>query len=70
LCAADAVEGFSVFKGLANTKSRVEPGKVETGKVEEDSEVVRRRKEIEREIEVMSVLQCTVLIMFTVNFVE
>jgi hypothetical protein len=29
LCAADVVEGFNVFKGLADKKLRVEPEKVE-----------------------------------------
>lgn len=51
---ADAVEGFSVFKGLAAKKDEDDSEKkVETGK-SEDSEVVRRRKEVEREIEVMA----------------
>ncbi|GJN10836.1 hypothetical protein PR202_ga28966 [Eleusine coracana subsp. coracana] len=47
---SDVVEGFNVFKGLADKKPGSEPEKVETGK-DEDPEVVRRRKEIEREIE-------------------
>ncbi|KAL6657093.1 hypothetical protein ACP70R_004873 [Stipagrostis hirtigluma subsp. patula] len=53
---SDVVEGFNVFKGLADKKSEVGSEKVETRK-DEDSEVVRRRKEIEREIERAAILR-------------
>jgi len=52
---ADAVEGFNVFKGLTAKNDELRSEKVETGK-DEDSVAVRRRKEIEREIEVIEVL--------------
>ncbi|KAF0906434.1 hypothetical protein E2562_011432 [Oryza meyeriana var. granulata] len=51
------VEGFSVFKGLATKKEGEDcEKKVETG-MSEDSEVVRRRKEVEREIERAAILR-------------
>jgi len=52
---ADAVEGFNVFKGLTGRNDELRSEKVETGK-DEDSVAVRRRKEIEREIEVIEIL--------------
>ncbi|RLN33413.1 DEAD-box ATP-dependent RNA helicase 57 [Panicum miliaceum] len=52
----DAVEGFNVFKGLTGKNDELRSEKVETGK-DEDSVAVRRRKEIEREIERASVLR-------------
>ena len=52
---ADAVEGFNVFKGLTAKNDELRSEKVETGK-HEDSVAVRRRKEIEREIEVIEIL--------------
>jgi hypothetical protein len=55
---ADAVEGFNLFKGLTGKNDELRSEKVDTGK-DEDSVAVRRRKEIEREIEVIEVLQCT-----------
>ena len=58
LCSADVVEGFSVFKGLANNNAELRSEKVDMRK-DEDSVAVRRRKEIEREIEVIEILQCT-----------
>lgn len=59
LCSADVVEGFSVFKGLANNNVELRSEKVDMRKCDEDSVAVRRRKEIEREIEVVEILQCT-----------
>ena len=58
LCSADVVEGFNVFKGLANNNAELRSEKVDMRK-DEDSVAVRRRKEIEREIEVIEILQCT-----------
>ncbi|KAL6841867.1 hypothetical protein ACP4OV_028379 [Aristida adscensionis] len=54
---SDVVEGFIVFKGLADKRSEEESENVETGKVEEDSQVVKRRKEMEREIERAAILR-------------
>jgi len=58
LCSADVVEGFSVFKGLADSNAELPSEKVDMRK-DEDSVAVRQRKEIEREIEVIEILQCT-----------
>ncbi|XP_066398196.1 DEAD-box ATP-dependent RNA helicase 57 isoform X2 [Miscanthus floridulus] len=55
-CSADVVEGFSVFKGLANNNAELRSEKVDMRK-DEDSVAVRRRKEIEREIERAAVLR-------------
>lgn len=52
LCSADVVEAFSVFKGLAANNAELRSEKVDMRK-DEDSVDVRRRKEIEREIEVL-----------------
>lgn len=60
LCSADVVEGFSVFKGLADNNADLRSGKLDMNtRKDEDSVAVRQRKEIEREIEVIEILQCT-----------
>jgi len=60
VCSADVVEGFSVFKGLADNNAELRSLKVDMNmRKDEDSVSVRRRKEIEREIEVIEILQCT-----------
>ncbi|CAN6185379.1 unnamed protein product [Urochloa humidicola] len=53
---SDVVEGFIVFKGLAGKNDELRSEKVEIRK-DEDSVAVRRRKEIEREIERAAVLR-------------
>ncbi|CAD6222800.1 unnamed protein product [Miscanthus lutarioriparius] len=53
---SDVVEGFNVFKGLANNNAELRSEKVDMRK-DEDSVAVRRRKEIEREIERAAVLR-------------
>lgn len=58
LYSADVVEGFNVFKGLVGKNDELRSEKVVIGK-DEDSVSVRRRKEIEREIEVIEFWQCT-----------
>jgi hypothetical protein len=58
VCSADVVEGFNVFKGLAGKNDELRSEKMETGR-HEDPVAVRRRKEVEREIEVIEFLQCT-----------
>ncbi|OEL14282.1 DEAD-box ATP-dependent RNA helicase 57 [Dichanthelium oligosanthes] len=54
--ASDIREGFSVFKGLSDKNEELPSEKVDIGK-DEDSVAVRRRKEIEREIERVAVLR-------------
>ncbi|KAK8460968.1 hypothetical protein SEVIR_2G425900v4 [Setaria viridis] len=53
---SDVVEGFNVFKGLVGKNDELRSEKVVIGK-DEDSVSVRRRKEIEREIERAAVLR-------------
>ncbi|CAD6216858.1 unnamed protein product [Miscanthus lutarioriparius] len=55
---SDVVEGFSVFKGLADNNAELRSLKVDMNmRKDEDSVSVRRRKEIEREIERAAVLR-------------
>lgn len=53
---SDFVEGFSVFKGLADNNAELRSEKVDMRK-DDDSVAVRRRKEIEREFERAAVLR-------------
>lgn len=53
---SDFVEGFSVFKGLADNNAELHSEKVDMRK-DDDSVAVRRRKEIEREFERAAVLR-------------
>ncbi|KAG0546107.1 hypothetical protein BDA96_02G419300 [Sorghum bicolor] len=53
---SNVVEGFSVFKGLADSNAELPSEKVDMRK-DEDSVAVRQRKEIEREIERAAVLR-------------
>ncbi|KAM3371453.1 hypothetical protein ACQJBY_018708 [Aegilops geniculata] len=54
--ASDVVEGFSVFKGAETKEAAEESVEVEV-REDEDSAVVRRRKEAEREIERAAILR-------------
>lgn len=69
LCSADFVEGFSVFKGLADNNAELRSEKVDMRK-DDDSVAVRRRKEIEREFEVIEILQLICVVYYMTSKIQ